>query len=66
MTKRTLVAVAIVVALVAGVVIGAGIRPARAAGDDDGHRVAIATEQIARELGNVSRHIEGLQRCACK
>jgi alkylhydroperoxidase/carboxymuconolactone decarboxylase family protein YurZ len=63
---KAFVALAVAAALGAGIFIGASIRPALAGGNDDEHRIAVATEQIARQLENVSRHVEGLQRCSCK
>jgi hypothetical protein len=64
--RKTTIGVALVVAMGIGLALGAGVRPAQAGGNDDEHRMAVATEQIARQLENVSRHLEGMQRCACK
>ena len=80
MTKRMSTALAIAAALGAGIFLGASIRRAGADVIDPQHRIAVATEQIARNLENVSRgiegvqrstenvsrHVEGLQRCTCR
>ena len=58
--------IGLAVAMGVGVALGASIRPAQAGGNDDEHRIAVATEQIGQKLENVSRHLEGMQRCTCK
>lgn len=64
--RKMTIGVALVVATGIGAALGASIRPAQAGGNDDEHRIAVATEQIGRQLENVSRHLEGMQRCTCK
>jgi hypothetical protein len=64
--RTTTIAVALVAAMGVGAALGASIRPAQAGGNDDEHRIAVATEQIGRQIENVSRHLEGMQRCTCK
>jgi hypothetical protein len=64
--RKMTIGLALVVAMGVGVALGANIRPAQAGGNDDEHRIAVATEQIGRQLETVSRHLEGMQRCACK
>jgi hypothetical protein len=71
--RKTTIALALVAAMGAGMVLGVGIRPARAGYGDDGTRIAVATEQIARQTENVAhqteqvaRRLENLQRCVCK
>jgi hypothetical protein len=63
---RATIAVALVVAMGVGAALGAGIRPAQAGDGDNIHRIAVATEQIDRQLETMSRHLEGMQRCTCK
>jgi hypothetical protein len=64
--RKTTIGLALVVAMGVGVALGASIRPAQAGGNDDEHRIAVATEQIGRQLETMSRHLEGMQRCTCK
>jgi hypothetical protein len=64
--RKTTIAVGLVVTMGVGAALGASVRPARAGGNDDEHRIAVATEQIARQLETMSRHLEGMQRCTCK
>jgi hypothetical protein len=49
-------------AMLVGVVLGAigtlAIREARAGQDDDAHRIAVATENIAKELDGIGRRLE--------
>ena len=62
--NRTTMAVLLAVAFVAGIIVGAALRPARADDGDEGRRGAVALESIARTAQQMDRHLERIsERC---
>jgi hypothetical protein len=47
----------VLVALAIGVIAGASVRSARADQESDLHRIAVASEHMARSLESIDRHL---------